>query len=583
MILFGAMIFALIFWITNKLRYDIVALLALGIIILGGVVPFERAFLGFADPVVIIVASVLVISKGITNTKLIDIILHKLPIRERSVWVQIGVLSLLTAFISTFIYNAGALTLIMPLAISIARKKEVSTAYYLMPIAFSAHMGGFLTLIGNAPNIIVSSFRIDHVGEPFHMFDFGRVGLLVVLAAIIFISLIGWRLIPKKRKGEVEKEVGKIENYTSELLVPEKSDFIGNTIGKLKEKVKEDFCVTTIIRKGEKITEVGDLEVINEEDLILIQADAETLRKMINLTDFKLNTPKEEMERSEKGVEIEAIVNPSSGIIGIPVKHIKMDTRYDIEVTAISRGDQKITEKLKDIELKVGDVLFLRGEEDGINEFLQTSKLLPLEKRDISLIPPADMTIALLIIVASVLLATFQILPTEISFFLGALAMVTTQILNPKQIYESIDWSIIIILGAMIPFGEAMMTSGAADSIAQGFFNVASGVEPITVLGLVLVISIIMSDFVNNVGVAVLMAPIALLLADGLGVSPDPFLMAVAIGGSCAFLTPIGHQVNLLVLKPGGYEFTDYWKMGLWLDLLVFVIAIVLLPIMWPL
>ncbi len=583
-VLFGAIFFAFIFWRSGKMRYDTVALIALSILILGGVVSFENAFLGFISPPVIIVAAVLIMSRGIINTGFIDFLLAKIPIKEKSISFQILVLTTITAFVSAFVYDMGALAIIMPLAISIAKKKKVSPAYYLIPIAFAAHMGGFLTLIGNAPNIIVSSFRMELGMGSFEMFDFSKVGLRIVLFVILFISIIGWRFMPKRKEKVNKEDISNVENYTSEFLVTFDSKFVNKTIKEFKEKVKEDFTICAVIRGGDKITKFKKEEFILEDDLILIKADAETIRTIIKLTGFKINTPKEKEGQpiEKEAIEIEAVAGAYSKILGMTLEEMKVYLKYNIEVTAISRHQETIKEKLKDVKIKSGDIFLLKGKEEDINEFLGKAKLLPLAERYINLEPSTSMAIALLIFLFSILFATFNVFPIEISFFFGALAMVVFGLLTSKQAYQNIDWSIIVLLGCMIPFGGAMITSGAAEAISSALINLSSFFTPMIMLAFILLISIILSDLINTVGVAVLMAPIAIFLAEGLGVSVDPFLMAVAIGGSCAFLTPIGHQVNLLVMDPGGYKFTDYWKMGLFLNIIIFITSIILLPRVWP-
>lgn len=588
-VLFSGISFALVFWIWGKLRYDIVALIALAIIVLGGVVPFESAFLGFSSPAVIIVASVLVMSKGITNTGFIDLVLSKIPIRNKSLWVQIFFLTVMTAVLSSFIYNIGSLAIVMPLAIRLAKKSKLSTAYYLMPIAFASHMGGLLTLIGNAPNIIVSSFRADVVGAPFRMFDFGQVGVWIVVPCVLFLSLIGWRLMPKRKKRAGTDETSpSVSDYTSELLVPAESELISTSIHDLKVKVKEDFTVCAIIRGNEKIEDPPPSENIYENDLLLVRSDPEILKTIINLTDLEVSSPSKKDDNDkdkdkEKDLsESEAIVGLVSKIRGSRLRDLEIDVKYEVEVSALSRYGERLKEKLKDINLKYGDVLLLRGSERNINDFLSDFGLLPLAKRDTNLLSSSNMAAAMLIFLTSILLTTFRIFPVEISFFLGAVAMIVAGILTVKEGYESIDWSIVVVLGAMIPFGEAMISSGAGQLVSSVLLMISPSASATMMLGLVLVICILMSDLVNNVGVAVLMAPVAILIAQELGVSVDPFLMAVAIGGSCAFLTPVGHQANLLVLEPGKYEFTDYWKLGIFLNLIIFFTAIFYIPLIWP-
>jgi len=580
-VLFGAIIFAFIFWIWGKIRYDLVALIALSIIVLSGVIPYREAFLGFSNPAVIIVASVLIMSRGVINTGFIDFLISKLSLKNRDFWIQISVLSIIAAIVSAFVYDAGAIAIMMPLVISIARKSGVSPALFLLPVAFSAHLGGFLTLIGNAPNIIISTFRYDLGLDHFSMFDFSRVGIWIVLATILFISLIGWRLIPKRKEKVKKDEVTDIKDYTSELLVSAGSSFIGTSLADLKGKVKEEFSFPALIRGGMKIADPESEEKIMEGDILLTKGDTEAIRALIKVTGFKPNTPIEK-EKAET-TESEAVVGHNSKIIGSSLEELRIDLIYKVEVVAISRQGREIKEKLKGIKIAPGDILLLKGEEEDINFFLLENKLLPLAERYINLQPKRSMALALSIFAFSVILATFNVFPVEFSFFLGAIMMILTGVLTIKQAYQNIDWSIIILLGSLIPFSGAMVSSGAADLISSSLLSLASQAGPLFILAILLAFTIIMSDLINNIGMAVLMTPIAILLAQGLGVSIDPFLMAVAIGGSCAFLTPVGHQVNLIVMEPGGYKFTDYFRVGIFLNIIIFVIGITLLPIIWPL
>jgi len=575
--------FAFTFWIKGGIRYDLVALIALSIITVGGVIPFESAFLGFSHPAVIIIASVLVMSKGIINTGFIDWLLVKLPIRNRGIGVQISILCTITALISAFVYDIGALAMMMPLAITFANKKNISPSVYLLPIAFSAHLGGFLTLIGNAPNLIVSSFRAD-ISAPFQMFDFSHAGIWVFLAVILFISLVGWRIAPKREKKLGKEEISERFKYASKYFVPKDSSIVGKSVEEFKKSIKEDFMVCFIFRGKEKITDISEDTKIEKGDFLILRSSLNSLKQINNLTDLNLVTIGGDFKKEidERSYEAEAGINQYSVLKGMTLEQANIESLYEMEVEAISRKKGKIKEDFSKMSLEEGDILLLRGKEDSINQFIMDFDLLPLAERDIHLEPSAKMTTSLGIFSLSVVMATLNILPAHVSFFIGAVLMVLVGVTSLKETYKRIDWPIIITLGSLIPFGEAMVVSGAAETISSSLLSFTSFASPLVMLGIVLAVSIILSDFVNTIGVAVLMAPIAILLANGLGVSVDPFLMAVAMGGACAFLTPVGHQVNLLVMRPGGFKFTDYWKVGLWLDLIVFIVGIIVLPIFWP-
>lgn len=583
-VLLWAVGFALVFWLWGKLRYDLVALIALLILVVFGVVPAGEMFVGFSAPAVIIVAAVLVMTQGMMNSGLTYVVMAKLPLAKQSVSVQLLVLTSLTAMISAFVYNIGALALMIPIAVGLARKKGVSASYYLMPVAFAAHMGGFLTLVGNAPNIIVSEFRVSSGMEPYNLFDFAGVGGWLVVASVLFISFVGWRLIPERKPKIDKKDLFEVEGYTAELRVGAESGALNKNVGQIKREVKEKFEILALIREGKKHDEVEKTAMLREGDVLLVKAEPQVLEAVVTIEGLELVGPgqtdeKEVEAEGEEEVEVkdvEAVVVPGSRLVGLQI-----NLPHGVQLVAVSRQDQEIRDELAEVVFRPGDVLMLRGRDEQISTVLSLYKLLPLAERAVNLEGLGRVALAVGVFGVAISLSVLRVLPVEVSFMVGAILTVLVGLVSMRQAYESVDWSVVVLLGAMIPFGRALTTSGAADLITSGFLGMMGEVPIWVILAVVLGVSMLLSDLVNNVGVAVLMAPIALLLAEGLGVSADPLLMAVAIGGSCAFMTPVGHQVNVLVMGPGGYRFSDYWRMGLWLNLIIFGLGLWLVPVVW--
>ncbi|MEX0877287.1 MAG: SLC13 family permease [Candidatus Spechtbacterales bacterium] len=594
LVLLGAVVFALVFWVWGKWRYDVVAVLALLIISITGVIPFEETFVGFSHPAVIIVVAVLVISRGLLNSGAVDIITTKLPLDGKGKVFQVFSLTTLTALLSAFIYNIGALALLMPIAIRLARKSNISPGLFLMPMAFGAHLGGFLTLIGNAPNIIVSTFRTEAGLEPFGMFDFAYAGFWIVLGGLIFISFLGWRFIPNTKEPALKKEEpAEVQNYTTELLVTPKSKLVDKPLDDLYKMTKESFTVVALIRDDEKSLAPQITEIIRENDRLLVEASPEILQELVAVTKLEFNESKELDEKAQEQTveeedkemkDVEGVVVPESSLLGQTAKDTLLRSGYNVNLLAVSRKGEQISEEIEDVRFQAGDVLLLRGHNEHLQNALSGLGLLPLAERELPVGQPRRVFAAVSIFMAAIGLSTAGIVPVDIAFALAAMAMIMTGLISLRQAYGSIEWPIVVLLGAVIPLGLASESSGAAQVISDSIvgFMELSFITPVVMLITLVVASITLSSLVNNVGVAVLMAPIAILLAQELGASPDPFLMAVAVGTSCSFMTPVGHQVNALIMRPGGYKFGDYWRMGLALNIIVLVISVPLILKFWP-
>jgi len=587
LIVFIVLILALALFIWGRWRYDLVALLALLAVTVTGIIPGEQAFAGFGHPAVITVAAVLVVSRGLRNSGVVTLLARPLlRVGERPM-TQVGALSSLVAVLSAFMNNVGALALLMPVAIRMARKNGRSPSLLLMPLAFGSLLGGLITLIGTPPNIIIATFRAETGAAPFRMFDFAPVGLGVAVAGLLFIALIGWRLVPQRKGAASREELFEIGAYVTEVVVPPESDLVGKRLRDLGSVSEAEVVVVGLVRNKRRLYNPSSFEILRAEDVLIVEADSEDLRELVDAAGLALSgspkTGEEALGDSERSSLMEAVVTADSPLVGQTARSLNLRWRHGVNLLGVARMGSRIHRRLRDIRFQVGDVLLLQGPTETFTAVLSTLGCLPLAGRGLSLGRPRRVRLGVAIFGAALLLAASGLLPIQVTFVGAAVAMLLTNIISLREAYESIDWSIIVLLGAMIPVGQALEISGGANLIANATLAASSELPPVVSLVIILVATMFLSDLVNNAAAAVLMAPIAISVAAGLGASADPFLMGVAIGASCAFLTPIGHQSNTLVMGPGGYRFGDYWRMGLLLELIIVLVAVPLIMLFWPL
>ncbi|MFO7822302.1 MAG: SLC13 family permease [Bacteroidota bacterium] len=585
-IVFGTLIVALGLFAWGKIRHDFVALITLFILIVTGIIDPARAFTGFGHPAVITVASVLIIGKAFEFSGLIDLLGKWIMKMGDKLLVQILVLSLLVAVASAFMNNVGALAITMPIAIHLARKSGNPPSYILMPIAFASLLGGMTTLIGTPPNIIIATFRADVIGEPFNMFDFSPVGFTLMLSGLVFIVLIGWRLLPKRVGKKSEENRFDIDDYITEVEVVEDSKIIGKPISELADISDTDVQVLGLVRDKKLIHAPEINYILLEKDIILLETDADDLKTFIEDTKAKLVGDKKflkDAEGSDKIMVAEAVVMADSPLIGRTVSDLHFRSRYGINLVAIARREKRIRRRLNKIVFQTGDVLLLQGRDQVLNDTIKYMGCLPLAQRSLRIGYQTKILLALGIFALSIAMVVTGLLPVQVAFSMAAVGMVLSGVLPVKNVYTSVDWPVIVLLGAMIPVGIALETSGGANLIASWVLELGEMMPAWAMLTIILVITMFLSDIINNAATVVLMAPIAVGVANGLSYSIDPFLMAVAVGGSSAFLTPIGHQSNTLVMGPGGYKFTDYWRMGLPLEVIIVLVGIPMIMWVWPL
>ncbi|TRO26642.1 sodium-coupled transporter [Ectopseudomonas mendocina] len=597
-LIFAILIASMGLFIWGRWRHDVVALGALLACVIVGIVPDRDAFAGFGHPAVITVACVLVLSHGLQRTGAVNRLAQRLLPSGAGALVSIAALTSLGALLSAFMNNVGALALLMPIALQISARLELPPGRVLMPLAFGTILGGMTTLIGTPPNLIVSSFRAQHGGGPFEMFDFSPVGVAVALAGVLFISLLGWRLVPKREVGNAASfDTG---HYLTEARVKAGGSAEGKTLREIEQLLDEaDAQVVAMVRNKLRLTAPNPRRVLQADDVLVIEADPAELGEVLGKLDLLLEAEREAREAeqqndknsdTEKKVSNdedramqELLVKPDSSLIGRSASSTRLRSRYSINLLAISRQSHRSIKRLRSTLIQGGDVLLMQGSAEDIGEFASDYDCVPLAARAINIPDPRQANLALGIMILAIVAAAFGLLPTAIAFACGVLAYMLLRLVPLRAVYESIDWPVIVLLGALIPVAGAMSSTGAADLLARVLMeNLAQGNAIIT-LTLLLVVTMTLSDFMNNAATAAVMCPIALSAASQLGVSPDALLMAVAIGASCSFLTPIGHQNNTLILSPGGFRFGDYWRLGLPLEILVVLVSIPLLLWVWPL
>ncbi|MCZ6495038.1 MAG: SLC13 family permease [Alphaproteobacteria bacterium] len=579
-------VFGLFLW--GRWRYDVVAVLALATATLLGIVPAKAMFAGFGHPATVTVALVLILSRGLQNAGATDIVAKYLLPPLKRPEAHIGALGAVAAGLSAVMNNVGALALLMPAALSSAARVKRSAAQVLMPVSFCSILGGLVTLIGTPPNIIVASFRGDIQGTPFSMFDFTPVGAAVAAAGIVFVALIGWRLIPPARRAAPSAaEAIHIEDYVSEARVGEDSAAIGQRLRELDAKADEhDAVILEVLRHGRRLALSGRHLDIDADDVLLIEAGPDALERVLKVLDLTAATERDKPGIVLGGEEIsvmEAVVAARSALIGHTPETIRLRSRYGANLLAVSRAGTPIRSRLKNFRFREGDVLLLEGDTESLPDTASRLRCLPLAQRDITLGKLHLTGLAILVFVIAIAAAALGLVALPAALAVAAIAMVLFNIVPLRDLYEAIDWPVVVLIGAMIPVGAALQTTGATGTLIDGLLKVAAGASPVIVLVVVMVVTMTLSDVINNAATAVVMAPIGAGLAHSLGVSPDPFLMAVAISASCAFLTPIGHQNNTLIMGPGGYHFGDYWRMGLPLEAVVIVVSVPLLLVIWPL
>jgi len=587
--LFVLLFFVFVFLIWGRWRYDLIAFSALCLALIWGVVPKEDAFSGFGHPATVIIALVLIVSRALSNSGAIELLARYVVDASRSLAGHISIMSGLAAGLSAVMNNVAALALLMPIDLQAASKAKRSPALTLMPISFASILGGMITLIGTPPNIVIAEFRgtVPGLDQPFAMFDFAPVGVVCALVGVVFITLVGWRLIPAARSehGDGSGHFD-LEAYVAELRVSSGSKAIGKIVRELDDVADDnEASIIGLIRDGERLRGMARRATILEGDILVVEAAPGALDKLAGALDLEI-TSSDMAKAILDGADvqmIEVVVPEGAPIEGRSALTLGMLYRYGISLLGVSRQGRRFTERVRRLKIEAGDVLLFLGPSERMDEVTSITGTLPLAERGLQVIQREKAGLAVAIFAGAVLLASFGLLYLPIALAAAVVLMVLFNIVPLRQIYQSIEWPVIVLLGSMIPIGAALEASGGTALIAGSIVTFAEGYAPWVILTILIVVTMTLSDVMNNTATAVIAAPIAVDIATRLNVSPDPFLMGVAVAASCAFLTPIGHKNNTLIMGPGGYRFGDYWRMGLPLELLIIAVAVPTILVVWPL
>lgn len=574
-----------ILFIWNFWRYDTVALMSLVSLVFLGQVPATEAFIGFSNPAVITVAGVMIITAAINQSGLVEQVVGLIGPFTKNTILHIALLTVITAVLSAFMNNIGALALMMPIAISSAKSAKLSPSTVLMPLSFASVLGGLCTSIGTPPNLLISSYKEEITGKAFSMFDFSPVGVVVAFICIIFIAVIGWRLIPIRQKSSDDiQEKYPIQDYITEIKIPKNSIIVGMNRYKLEHLINGDFTLLGIIRQREKRLAISHDEILEANDILIIEASHDDLHKLLDeggleLVGGEIISP--ESLRADDITTTEAVVPPGSRIEGRCWQRMRIRSRLQVNLLAIARAGRAFTNRLNHVNLNAGDVVLLQGRSETIQENIINLGLVPLAERTINVGFRRKMLVPIITFLCAILLAGLNVTSVAVAFTAAVLILVIFNVIPMRRLYKNIDYSIIVLLAAMIPIGGALQSSGATKIISDTILQVAGTQSPLLIISLLLIVTMTLSDFMNNAATAVVMAPIASSMAQTMHLSIDPFLMAVAVGASCSFLTPISHQNNTLVMGPGGYKFYDYLRLGLPIEIIVLAVGIPMIDWYW--
>jgi di/tricarboxylate transporter len=572
-------------FMSGRLRFDLVAALALVAAVVLGVVPAAKAFSGFSNPVIIIIGSVLVVSRAIAASNVLDAWIGALLARVKSPSLQIGLLTASVGYLSAFIKNVGTLGIFMPMAIQAARRARRPRSDYLMPLAFGSLVGGTITKIGTSPNLLISSVREDLGRGPFGLFDFAPVGLPLTTLALLFLS-VGWRLLPQREGQRTAEEQFSIESYSSELHVPRDLQKIDLTVGELEAMADGEVSVAAILREGSRRYIPAEDWHVYAGDVLIVIGDAVAVGKVVARSGFGVGGTgglKERPEAADEMQVVEVLVPPESPLVGATPASVNLRHRYGLNLVSVRRASQAAIARLRSHRFAAGDIVLLQGWGQNLAKTFTELSVLPLADRGLALGRQVSGLVPLGLLAVALLAVGLRLVDVEVAFFAAAVLTVLTGQLTAKEAYASIEMPVIVMLGCLIPVGEGLRETGASGLLADALTRATHALPGAFALGLVMALAMLLTPLLHHAAAVLVLGPVAAAVAANLGDRPEPFLMAVALGCACDFLTPIGHQNNTLVMGPAGYRFGDYWRLGLPLTVMVLAVGTPLILHTWPL
>ena len=583
---FGLVGLTIAAFVWGRFRYDLVALAALVAGLAVGIIPAEAAFDGFRNDITIIIAAALVVSAAFSRSGIVEWMLGRVIPRLKTERSQVPVLTAVVTVLSMLTKNVGALAIMLPVALRVCRRTGTSPSRLLMPMAFGAMAGGMVTLVGTSPNIIVAGVREDLVGEPFRMFDYAPVGLALTAAALLFLGF-AYRLLPKDRRGAAEMSAALAANaFSTDARAPDDWAREKMTVSALAEAGGGEVEILAVVRDGKRITRPRGNVVVRRSDLAVVQGTAEALAHFVSRTQLVLAGERRAPPTDEPSEEIdvvEAVVGPNSPLLDRTIASSNLHGTYGVNLLGVSRSGRQVTQLLRNARLRQGDIILLQGAEHRLPDALAELDLLPLAERQVGLGSVRRRFMPALVLAAAMLLVGFQFVPVAAAFFGAAVLIVMLGGLKMREAYQALDGPLLVLIAALIPVSAAIQETGGAELIANALGGLFGGMPGLAAVAALMLAAMAVTPFLNNAATVLILAPIGATLATQLGYRPDAFLMAVAVGAACDFLTPIGHQCNTLVMRPAGYRFADYPRLGAPLSLLVLLAGPPLILAFWPL
>ena len=585
-LLFALLALILVLLVWGRFRYDLVAFAGLVAAFFLGYVPSDKVFSGFGHPAVIIIALVLIVSRGLYRSGAIELVARQILRWATSLQAHIGLMASIAAALSSLMNNVAALALLMPVDMHAARRAKRSPALTLMPLSFASILGGMITLIGTPPNIVIATFRQEALGEPFQMFDFAPVGAAVAVIGILYVTLLGWRLIPgERRKADSVNELADLRGYVAEARVPENARIIGATLREAGPLADDnDVQILGLVRRGKRLPGAARREVVRKNDLVVLEGGPTDIEHFVGAAGLEyIGSEKQAGIASPTMAVAEVVVPVGARIVGRSAADVRLLYRQGVSLLGISRSGKRMRERVRKARIEAGDLLLLLGPEESLPDVVEWLGCLPLAERGLHIIERSKAWISVGVFAAAIAAASLELVYLPVALAAVVVVYAALRIVPLSRIYESVEWPVIVLLGSMIPLAGALDSSGGTQLIASGIVGWTTGLPPVTLLVLLMVVTMTLSDVLNNVATALIAAPIAIDIAGRLDANPDAFLMGVAVAASCAFLTPIGHKNNTIIMGPGGYRFGDYWRMGLPLELLVLLVGVPMILLVWPL
>lgn len=580
---------AIVLFSSERVRVDVVAMMVMLTLLFTGLISTNEAFSGFSNPAVITIWAIYVVSDALFRTGIADFIGQRiLRVAGKGEGRLIGVLMLTVGTMSAFMNNIGATAVLLPAVVSIGRKVKLSPSKLLIPLAFGSLLGGVTTLIGTPPNLLASNALAEAGYEPFALFDYTPMGLIIMLVGIAYFVLIGRHLLPDRappKSADLTADY-RVRDYLAELRVQKNSPLIGKTIVGTELGEKYDLTIMGLVRG--KATRLGVLpdRHVRPGDIFLVKGNLDNIFQVQSILKVTINSQtvvgEEDLTSAEAGLA-EVVISQRADFVGKSLREIDFRRRYDLTVLAIRRNEAPISSSLTDIPLQFGDLLLVQGQQDRIDFLGEEGEFLVLGPVTMENRRTRKAPFALAIFLLMIGLVTLGGVHISAAAVLGAVLMVLSGALSQDEAYSAIQWKSVFLIAGMLPMGIAMENSGAAQFLADLIIRWLEGFGPAGVMVGLFILTTIITEFMSNAAAAVLVAPIAISSAVSLGVDPRAFVMGVGIAASNSFMFPIGHQASILVYGPGGYRFFDYTRVGLPLTILVWVLMIIFLPFFWPL